>query len=256
MAHVWLTLIAAYALDTFVFARGLSWSWRRAVTASLLLNTVTFAVLAGITILPVGEVFFWGLVAPLFGLPVPLALLLASCGFALLNMAIKWPLCLLIFAPVRPRACFTRLALSSLACGAVLVSATWYLDHPEEISQEEIARLEAAFAPEIAFMAARMDEMRQFAQPPWQDADWARGREEEARALRFAWLDLRHTPHERLTPVARAGEMPVFTAQSKADRLWVLRADAGDLHHYRYIMIESTGRGAERSVAADFVISD
>ena len=74
MEHVLLSLIVAFALDISLLKWGVSWSWQRAIRAAAVLNSVAFAVLVGFFILPVSELFFWLLIAPIYDLPAPVCM--------------------------------------------------------------------------------------------------------------------------------------------------------------------------------------
>ncbi|MHA6263517.1 hypothetical protein ACXYMO_09960 [Arenibacterium sp. CAU 1754] len=247
------SLITAFALDFTVLTWGLSWNWRRAIRATAVLNFFAFAVLVLVISLPVAEMFFWALIAPVLALPVTVALAIATVGFALLNMALKWPLFVVLFRPARRSHAFKLLSLASLASGAILVARVWDDDQPKTIPEHEIAWLESEYAPEIAFLHARVDEMSRLGYAPWRDPDWSSRMQVEAGELRFHWLELRYSSHERFALADISHKQTDFHAQTKNDYRWVLRGEDKDQLYYRYIVIKQNGKDGSLEAIADFV---
>ena len=252
MEHVLLSLIVAFALDISLLKWGVSWSWQRAIRAAAVLNSVAFAVLVGFFILPVSELFFWLLIAPIYDLPAPVFMVLATAGFTILNMAIKWPLFVVLFRPTLRRRTCKLLSISSLICGAVFVTTIWYQDQVRTIPQQEITWLETEYAPEIAFLNAWVDEMNSLGYAPWRDPNWSRRMKAEGSQLRFQWLELRYTSHERITLLNRGHKQPNFHAQIKKDHLWVLRGVDEGNRIYRYAVIKQKGREGSLEAIGDF----
>lgn len=255
MEQAYPSLITAFALDFAVLTLGLSWNWQRAIRATAVLNIFAFSVLVGFISLPAAEMFFWGLIAPVLALPVPIALAIATVGFAILNMALKWPLFVFLFRPPHRKHAFKLLALASLVSGAMLVTRVWYDDQPKTIPQHEIAWLESEYAPEIAFLHARVEEMSRLGFAHWQDPNWSERMKAQASQLRFHWLELRHTSHERVVLIDNSPKQTDFHAQTKNDYRWVLRGDDKDHRYYRYIVIKKNDKEGSLEAVGDFVIS-